>query len=106
MKVWEMTGLVECGISTPGPEPDKAPPGQAYAAHHQFLSGGWAPRPRALTLTGRGDGTIVPLQGGGGDGVEGVEGEAVRAVDRAGESVFEVQQVLGFVVVGHVGGQV
>lgn len=84
-------------------EPGKTPASRAPAVSPQRR--GSRP-PGALTLAGWGNGAVIPLQVGGGDGVEGVEGQAVRTLHGAGEAVFEVQQVLRFVVVRHVGGQV
>lgn len=102
MKAWEMLGPVELPVSPQRPvtQPSVSGSSTSATAERGCLL------PEALTLTGWGDGAVIPLQVGGGDGVEGVEGQAVRALHRAGEAVFEVQQVLGFVVVGHVGGQV
>lgn len=57
---------------------------------------------RLLTFTGGGDGAVIPLQVGGGEGGEGVQGQAVGA----GQPLLKVQQVLGFVVFRHVGGHV
>lgn len=51
-----------------------------------------------LTLTGRGDGAVVPLQVGGGERGEGVQRKAVGAR----QTLLEVQQVMWFVVLGHV----
>lgn len=62
--------------------------------------------PAPLTFTGWSNGTVVPLQVGGGDRVEGVERETVRAVHGAGQAVLKVQQVLRFVVIWHVRGQI
>jgi len=55
--------------------------------------GSTQPRPvsqQPLTFTGWSDGTVVPFQVGGGDRVEGVEGQAVRAVHGAGQAVLKV----------------
>lgn len=45
---------------------------------------------RPLTFTGGSDGAVVPFQVGGGDRVEGVERQAVRAVHGTGQAVLEV----------------
>lgn len=52
----------------------------------------------SLTLTGRGDGAVVPLQVGGGEGGEGVQRQAVGAR----QALLEVQQVVRLVVFRHV----
>ena len=96
-------------ISTTGPKPakkDVTEPGASGSRVSVTAEAGLPPAPGPLTLTRWGNRTVVPLQVGRGDGVEGVEGQAVRAVGRAGKAVFKVQQVLRFVVVRHVGGQV
>lgn len=45
---------------------------------------------KPLTFTGWSDGAVVPFQVGGSDRVEGVEGQAVRAVHGAGQTVLKV----------------
>lgn len=45
---------------------------------------------KPLTFTGWSDGAVVPFQVGGGDRVEGVEGQAVRAMHGAGQAVLKV----------------
>ena len=54
----------------------------------------WSP-----TFAGRGDGAVVPLQVGRGEGGEGEQRKAVRA----GKALLKVQQILGLVVLRHVG---
>ena len=62
----------------------------------------WSAHPYLLTFTGGGYGTVIPLQVGGGEGGERVQGQAVWA----GQPFLKVQQVLGFVVFWHVGGHI
>lgn len=64
--------------------------------------GKWLKRKKLLTFAGGGYGTVVPLQVSGGEGGEGVQGQAVRA----GQPLLKVEQVLGFVVLWHVWGHV
>ena len=56
----------------------------------------------ALTFAGRGNGTVIPLQIGRGEGCEGVERQTVRTR----QPLLKVQKILWLVVFRHVGGYV
>lgn len=79
MKTWETVSPVERPISPSRPQRaqrDVTQPGGSGLTTVP-LQGHGSLLPGALTLTGWGNGTVIPLQVGGGDGVEGVEGQAV-----------------------------